>query len=337
MHARLMKPKKIALWAAVGGATVATSLVLLLRLQHWRPRVIVLQGAVIRSSVDPRRELPISGALITVSDDEAYATTISGARGYFKVKFRERVWPDETVHLDFRRAGYKQLEMTLKIGLHVNPHHLYIAAMRPVATPLALVPAHPVTVSDIRIRYTVDYRTAKNIGSIARMFEAVNQSGVPCKGSSPCSPNGFWKASRGSLTLDAGAGNIFRNVRASCIAGPCPFTRIDSRGFAHGGKIIVASALDWSDTATFLVEAEVFHETIASRVRKSYPVIYGRELHFTTPPTAEGVSIEAEIGGTQIVFPLGANLYMNWTVCNSRMSVNRYTIYQCALKPGYIF
>ncbi len=67
----------------------------------------------------------------------------------------------------------------------------------------------------------------------------------------------------------------------------------------------MVSAIDWSDTSTFLVEAEVFHAAMSSSVRESYPVIFGRSLSFTVPPTQEGVSIEAEIDGTPMVFPLG--------------------------------
>jgi len=85
-------------------------------------------------------------------------------------------------------------------------------------------------------------------------------------------------------SLDAGADNVFDNIRSSCIAGPCPFARIDSSGFAHGGRNIRVSALNWSDAATFLVEAEVFHTAISSNVRKLYPVIFGRTLNFTLPP-----------------------------------------------------
>ena len=102
---------------------------------------------------------------------------------------------------------------------------------------------------------------------------------------------------------------MFRNMRASCIAGPCPFTRIDSSGFVHGGRNITVSATNWSDTATFLFEAEVFRTTISSSVRHSYPVIFGRTLNFTLPPTQEGVSIEADLNGAPMVFPLGPDLY----------------------------
>ena len=81
--------------------------------------------------------------------------------------------------------------------------------------------------------------------------------------------------------MDAGPGNEFRDARASCIAGPCPFTQIDASGFVTAAARSTVSALDWSDTATFLLEAEVFHTAVVSNVRKSYPVVFGRSLSFT--------------------------------------------------------
>jgi hypothetical protein len=305
----MKNPKKVALWAVAGAIAVAAGVVLLVHLEHWRPRVIIMRGAVIRSSADTRKELPIAGAEITVSDNVARVTTISGQTGYFKVKFRERVWPEETLNLNFQHPGYKPLDIKVKIGLHlpVDPHKLFIAKMKPVATPRTRVARHAVKVSDVRIRYTVNYRTEQNIGSMVKVFQIANKGGVPCNGKELCSPDRRWRASKKSVTLDAGSGNIFRNVRASCIAGPCPFTQIDSRGFEHGGQTIVASAIDWSDSATFLVEAEVFHEAIASKVRKL------------------------------MVFPYDTDLYMNWAVCGSRKGPNHDTIYQCELKPEYKF
>jgi hypothetical protein len=167
----------------------------------------------------------------------------------------------------------------------------------------------------------------------------VNKGNVPCNRQVPCSPDGNWKAATGSTTMDAGPDNEYRNVRASCIAGPCPFTRIDSSGFSQGGRIITATALDWSDTATFLLEAEVFRTSINSNVRLSYPVIFGQTLNFTLPTNEEGVSILAELDGTPMVFPLGPNLYLSWATCTSRTNREgeRSTVYRCELKPGYAF
>src|SRR5260370_541360 len=48
-------------------------------------------------------------------------------------------------------------------------------------------------------------------------------------------------------------GNEFRNARASCIAGPCPFTRIEADQFSQGGQTITASAPDCSDPATLIL------------------------------------------------------------------------------------
>jgi hypothetical protein len=167
----------------------------------------------------------------------------------------------------------------------------------------------------------------------------VNKGNVPCNKQGPCSPDGSWKAATGSITLDAGPGNEFRNVRASCIAGPCPFTRIDSSGFERGGQIITASALDWSDPATFLLEAEVIRQSINSSVRESYPVVFGRTLNFVLPGSEEGASIEADLDGTPMVFPLGPELYLSWAKCSERGGGDSAgsKVYRCELKPGYRF
>jgi hypothetical protein len=141
------------------------------------------------------------------------------------------------------------------------------------------------------------------------------------------------------VSLDAGADNTFENVRASCIAGPCPFTRIDTSGFIHGGRNIHIAALNWSNTATFLLEAEVYHTAISSNVRELYPVIFGRTLNFTLPPTQEGVSLEAEMDGSPMVFPLGPNLNLSWATCTVRTGTDKEktTVYRCELKPDYRF
>ena len=78
------------------------------------------------------------------------------------------------------------------------------------------------------------------------------------------------------------------------------------------------AALNWSDTATFLVEAEVFRPMVSNVVRNSYPVVFGRVLSFTLPADAEGPSLEAEIGGTNIVFPLGPKLKLSWASLHRR-------------------
>lgn len=230
--------------------------------------------------------------------------------------------------------------MKLNATLRKTSKELYVAAMTPMPVQPGPTSGSPQSVvSNIRVRYTVNSQTEENIGSAVRTFQVVNKGNVPCNGQAPCSPEGNWKASTSSLSLDAGPDNEFRNVRVSCIAGPCPFTRIDPGGYLNGGQKITVTALDWSNTATFLLEAEVFHTAISSNVRESYPVIFGRMLNFTMPPTQEGVSIEAEIDGTPMVFPLGPELYLSWATCTTRYDADAAgaTVYRCELKPGYQF
>lgn len=323
----------------IAAAVVAAALaVVLLRMGHWRPGSITIQGAVIRRDADTRQELPIAGVVVTAWDGVTNSTTQSDASGHFKLNFRERVWPEEVANLSFRHPDYRPLDLELQIGLRSDRKKLYVAALEPNTAEAESGPPLAV-ISNIRIRYTVNFQSQTNIGAATRTFQVVNRGNVPCQHQEPCSPDGVWKASIDSATLDAGPGNEFRNVRASCFAGPCPFTRIDSSGFTHGGRIITASALDWSDTATFLLEAEVFHDATVSSVRESYPVIFGRVLHFTLPANEEGVTLEAEIDGAPMVFPLGPDLYLSWATCSSRTDVEgkASTTFQCELKPGYHF
>ncbi len=147
----------------------------------------------------------------------------------------------------------------------------------------------------------MEARSEVNLGNGVKTFQVVNTGDVACAGAPVCSPDRKWKAAVESVSLDAGAGNEFRNARVSCIAGPCPFTRIDSDKFSKGGRIIGASVRNWSDTATFVLQAEVFHPEIRDTVQQAYPVIIGSAVNFTLPAAAEGLSLEAEINGTAIV------------------------------------
>jgi hypothetical protein len=230
--------------------------------------------------------------------------------------------------------------MKLQTGIRRSTKELYVAAMVPIPEKAEIrTDRHPSVVSNLRVRYTTNSQEQMNIGSAVKTFQVANKGNVPCGNSSPCSPDEVWKAATGSVALDAGPGNEFANVRASCIAGPCPFTRVDFSGFMHGGRNITVAALNWSDTATFLVEAEVFHTSISSNVRESYPVVFGPTLTFTLPPTHEGASLEAEIDGAPMVFPLGPNLYLSWANCTGRtgQEAEKTTVYRCELKPGYRF
>lgn len=335
--AKDLSGKRTFLWIIAAIAFASAIAVVIVRLYMWKPRLTTIQGAVIRADKDPNKQTPIPDVEVTASRGLIATTTRSDASGYFRITFPQVIWPGETVTLKFTQADYHPLTLNLKMEFRSTARRLVIAEMKPLSEKTLEAPAKSThTVSNLRIRYTVSSQSEENIGSAARTFQVENQGDVPCRRQGPCSPDGDWKAAEKSITLDAGLGNEYRDVRASCIAGPCPFTRITTRA---QGRTIVATALDWSDTATFLLEAEVFHTSLDSNVRESYPVIFDRNLSFTLPPTQEGVSIEAEIDGTPMVFPLGPDIYLSWATCDRRISPggDKSIVYQCELKPGYIF
>jgi hypothetical protein len=324
-------------WKAAIGLTVlvlvglAATALILWRLHKAQP--LTLTGAVIRQDADPNKELPISDVEVSAAQGLAPAASKSDSSGFFHLILRLGLRRGEPIMLQFRHPDYQPLDLKEFIG-----DKLYIAHMVPIPHPVRTDSSRPQSVvANVMVRYSMKSTSAVNIGSAVKTFQVVNQGDVPCRNQHPCSPDGKWKASIASASLDAGEGNEFRNARCSCIAGPCPFTRIETDGFSHGGRLISVSARDWSDTTTFLLEAEVVHPMVSDVVRDSYPVIFGQALNFTVPPTAEGVSIQAELNGTAIVFPLGPNLFLSWADCNARVNADQTKVYRCELKPGYRF
>jgi hypothetical protein len=299
--------------------------------RHLRNRTTTLKGAVITQNADPRKQLPIAGVDITASGPVAVVTTKSDSSGLFTIALRKPLIRGQIVTLKFRHPEYEPLELTVR-----SPANINVAALTPVVRAKPVEENRPQQVlTNLVVRYSIKTAGEVTIGSAVRSFEALNTGNVPCGKRAECSPDGKWKASTGTATLDAGAGNEFRNARASCIAGPCPFTRIDTSGLENDGRTITVSAITWSDTATFLVEAEVVHPMVSDVVRNSYPVIFGDALNFTLPPAAQGVSIQADLNGESIVFPLGPALILSWADCNARTNPDQTRVYRCELKPGY--
>ncbi len=323
--------RKLILGAAavvVAGGIVAA--MLLIR-PHTRP--MSLGGAVIRQDADPKKELPLADVEIkAVANGSVIGDGKSDASGLFTIMLRTRLWIGRPVTLQFRHADYQPLDLHEFVGDKV-----YLAHMVPLPHDANASNRPNIVVANVLARYSIKSTTAANVGSAVKTFEVANTGNVPCKKKPPCSPDGKWKASMGSASLDAGEGNEFRNVRTSCIAGPCPFTKIEDEDLAQGGRSVTVSARNWSDTTTFLLEAEVFHPMVSDMVRTSYPVIFGQALNFTVPGSAEGVTIQAEVNGEAITFPLGPNLYLSWADCNARVNKDQTKVFRCELKSGYRF
>jgi len=282
------------------------------------------------ASADPAKQLPIAGVEISVAGGLADASAVSGPSGFFTIPLSWRVRVGERVVLEFRHPDYQPLDLPYNGG-----NDLYLARM----VPLGATSGGPeVPISNVIARYSVRTTTAVNIGSAVKTFQVVNTGNQLCKGRKPCSPDGRWKAAFGAVTMDAGPGNEFHNARASCIAGPCPFTRIEENGdAAHPTRTLRVSALNWSDTATFVVEAEVYRPLADNAFRQSYPIIFDRALTFTLPPSADEISIEAEVNGASIVFPLGPKLLLTWANCQLLVSPDQSKVCRCELKAGYRF
>jgi hypothetical protein len=286
----------------------------------------------VRADAVAARELPLADVEIKLADYPDGPAVHSDNSGYFSIPIplRQRVRRSLPLSLAFRHPGYQPLELN-----GVASDKLCVAHLTPLLRPAASEPA--VNISNVVAKYSVGTTTMVNIGSAVKTFPVVNTGNVPCHEHHPCSPDGIWRAALGSTTLDAGQGNEFRNARASCIAGPCPFTRIQDTNFNKPGQMLHVSALNWSDTATFLLEAEVYRPVETDVLRESYPVIFGQALTFTLPAAAQGVSIQAELNKAAIVFPLGPELFLSWADCQLLINKDQTKVYRCELKAGYRF
>lgn len=292
-----------------------------------------LRGALIQYDDDFKEQTPIANAEISVGDGSTSGGAKSDSSGFFHLTLQPAVPDGEPIQLRARREGFEPLDLTTTAS-----ERLYVLRMNPTAPGKSPAAARPdVEIADIRVRYAVKTTNTVNVGSAVKPFEIANVANQPCKGRHPCSPDGRWKATTASASLDAGELNEFRNARVSCIAGPCPFSAVVSDGFSRGGRVISVSVLNWSDTVTYLLEAEVTRTMAGDAIHYSYPVIFGRSLTFTLPANAQGPSIEADLNGAAIIFPLGPNLRLSWADCTFKTGADRTQIFSCELKQGYRF
>jgi hypothetical protein len=300
---------------------------------RWRShRIIVLQGAAMVKDTDVHKQRPIAGVQITAIDSLQIQTVKSDSSGLFLIPLHEGTKRGQPITLQFRHPDYFLMDVQEYVG-----DKLYVVHLVPRTTPVVNDKKPPTIVGNVTVRYSVKTTTDVNIGSGVKIFEVENQGNVPCRNQHPCSPDGKWKATVGTAFLDAGAGNEFRDARVSCIAGPCPFTKIDSERSSKGGQIITVDARNWSETATFLIEAEVLHTMPTSAAHEFFPVIFGRELSFTLPATVEGVTVEADVDQQRVFFPLGPSLILSWANCSASENPDRTRVFRCELKPGFQF
>ena len=304
---------------------------------HWRQSpidTIQITGAVLRQNKHADEQSPIANASILATGGFFDVEGKSDAAGFFQLNVRLGFRQRDPIRLKFEHSDYKPIEIAPVTG-----DRIYVVRMEPV-----VVEPEPATgedraspVRDVRIRYTLRSETKVNIGSLAKRFEVANTGDVPCAGSRVCSPDGKWRASTGTLPLDAGSGNQFQNVRLTCIAGPCPFTKALPVDPAQPSRVIHVSALNWSDTAVFLVEAELNRTAVSNSIRRLYPTIIGRTMTFALPTGSEGATVEAVLNGEEIAFPLGPQMILSWATCGIEVARDQSRTYRCELKSGFTF
>ena len=325
-----MSIKKHPIWLVLAGVLLLAILGFFYYRHIRQP--IIITGAIVVQDADFRKQLPIAGVEVRLLSGFTRGPVESDTSGFFSMKLFKRVRRGESITLQFRHPNYRPLNLTQPAG-----SKLWVVRLVPLVRTVSSAGKPAIVISNVRARYSTKARSSVNIGSAVKTFDVQNVGNIPCDPRSPCSPDGKWKASLGSISLDAGAGNEFENVRVSCIAGPCPFTAIDSDEFSRGGQKISATVRDWSDTTTFLLEAEVNHTMASQTEYQSFPVIFGTALSFTLPAQSEGVMLEADVAGQTIIFPLGPDLLLSWANCSVGTRKDQTKVYRCELKPGYRF
>ena len=333
----MLQGRKAIVWTIV--ASLGSLLAIFLAVtffRNYQRRPTLLRGAVIKQDDDPIKQSPVMDVEISEANGLAASTTKSDFMGSFTIPLLRGVGKSDSVTLRFLHPDYVPVDLTELVSDKLTIVHL--VPIRKEAQEATVQPDHPtIAVANVRIRYSTEATSQEDIGTGVKTFEIKNVGNILCQNSAPCSPDGNWKAAVNSESLDAGEGSVFRNARVSCIAGPCPFTRIEYDGFSEGGRYIKVSVRDWSDTTTFLFQAEVFRPQISDIVRMTYPIILGTSLNFTLPPTAEGPSVEAELNGENIIFPLGPIPVLSWAECNVSVAKNNGKVYRCELNSGYRF
>lgn len=320
----------ILITALVGGlgtlASVSVS-------RYYQLRPLYLRGAVLKQDDDPMKQSPIRDVEVSADKNLAAGSAKSDASGFFSIRLVRGIGHNRTITLRFRHPDYQPLDLTEPAEDRLAVVHLVrLEEGRNVHSGDS-----PKPVDNVLIRYSTVRTVQESFGAEAKTFLVQNLGNVPCEKRKPCSPDGKWKAAVVSESMDAGEGSEFRNARISCIAGPCPFTKVDEDNFSRGGRKIRATVRNWSDTTSFVFQAELFHTQIDSVVRLAYPVIVGTSLNFTLPPSAQGPAIEAEVDGENMIFPLGPNLALSWAECNISTDKNRSTFYRCDLRSHYRF
>ncbi len=331
-----MKQALIGLLFAAGIAVALTIWFVKTR-PHMTVRPVTLTGVTLIADQNPKNQLPIAGATVSATRGSTVVRAISDSTGLWRITMPPPInaparVPPPQIRLSFQHEGYRPVDLAV-----YEIDRIFVARLTPIAQ-LSGPEAREsdVVISNVRLRYSEKASFTTDSGSIVNELEVPNRGGYSCDGHPVCSPDGQWRAAQRTFNID-GQGNELRRARLSCIAGPCPFSKVISQVFSNDDKALKITILNWSDTVTYLLEAEVARVVQSDIVRQSYPAIFGDTMTFTLPKTAEGPSVEAELKKQDIVFPLGPDIRLSWASCTEKPSQNDSKLFRCDLKSGYRF
>src|ERR1700692_2798631 len=190
------KAGRLAAVLAVLGMIVAACVGL--AVSHYNHKPLSLKGAVVKQDSDPMKESPITDVQISEAAGLATSDAKSNFTGYFTIPLRRGVGANQSITLRFRHPDYKPLDVTERVG-----DKLSVVRLVPIHKEADVPSNRPVTpIANILIRYTTVTTTQENIGTEAKTFEIPNTGNVPCDKTSPCSPDGKWKAAISAESLD---------------------------------------------------------------------------------------------------------------------------------------
>src|SRR5579859_2137166 len=226
-----MSAGRILIRAAVVLGVAAVAVLIVIKVQH---ASVTLTGVLLRQGPDPQKQLPVPNANITATEGDRSVEGKSDASGLFRLKLPNGGWREQAVKLTFRHSDYEPTTFTPPLD-----GELFIVRMKQIpsqTSQTATVATPEIVIKDVRVRYAEKSLSTVDVGSTAKTFTVPNIGNVPCGGKPPCSPDGRWKAAIGAITIDAGEGQQLTNTRVSCIAGPCPFTKVETAATAQPGR-----------------------------------------------------------------------------------------------------
>jgi len=247
------KQSKVTIWVAVIGSlgvVIAAAIALIPQLHQSvppppPPEPMVIQGVVMRDEANPEKRFPISSVRVISTDGLASAPTTTGTDGLFKLTLKPEAKNGLSISLNFQHPDYQEKDVTQVIGESV-PYIFY------------LWPSQYTRVEPAGQAWMGRFlRVADPPEIVSKTFQIRNRGSVRCNNRPPCSPDGKWKAAIETASIDAGPGKIFASGRAQCIAGPCPWTSVETKGFPQLGQpTLTVSVRNWSDTVTYRLSGE---------------------------------------------------------------------------------